>query len=183
MGNINNPCINRWGINSFWHHYWYSDKKYALLTQQDNFILLLLKTYLHYGTETPLNFLQNHYWYSTPRVEQNDLKTKDYRWYSVFEQDLGYSYNYIVRTETPEFFESYWTILRFNRWLIVSVQWFQPNKTKITTKKRLKTTPHLFVVTPTQSNDDSHQRLLVRTANLLLHKNYTNISQYTKYSF
>ena len=183
MGNINNPCVNRWGLNSFWNHYWYSDNKYHLFLQQDSLFLLLLKTYLKYGAETPMNFIKNLYWYKlTNRQNTNPMKL-NHRWYTVLEEELGYSHSYIIRLETPEIFESQWTVLRFNKWIIITIQWFQPDKKKNKLLKQTRVKGHLFVTRPKPLLENKQRKLLVRSLSLLNAKLPHVLTNSTKYVF
>ena len=130
LGNINNPCVNRWGINSFWSHYWYSDKRYNQFLQQDIMFTTLIKTYVYYGAEAPPRFLQDKMWYKRSNLLIENWLPYENRWYTKVEIDLGYTVAYILRRESPEIFETRWNILRFNKWVVFNVRWLQPNKTK-----------------------------------------------------
>ena len=130
---MSNPCINRWGLNTFWHHYWYSDSHYALNLQQDKLILELLQTYLSYGSDFSTNIFRNNYWYKTGVASAaTDLRTY-YRWITISNETLQSVNTYRLRKEGDEIFQTRINVLKFNSWLVVNLYWFQPDKNK---KKR-----------------------------------------------
>lgn len=134
---MSNPCINRWGLTSFWQHFWYSDSRYALQLKQDKIFIELLKIYLAYGSEAPHTLFWNNYWYKTnPSPIDRKLSIR-YRWSTVYDESSESYITYRLRLEGEEFFQTRITILRLESWLLINLYWFQPDKRR---KKRLSRT-------------------------------------------
>ena len=169
MGNINNPCINRWGVNSFWSHYWYSDNRYYQFIQQDSMFSTILKTYIHYGSDTPPKFVQDPLWYKNPTDNTKMKLHRDNRWFYVVEKDLGYSFSYIIRNEGSETFESRWVVLRFNKWCVISVSWFQPDKLFNKRRRKSQIVNHLLVTDKLLPLQKKKSRVYVRFLSSLRH--------------
>ena len=123
---------------------------------------LLLKTYIYYGTQVTPQYIQNKLWYKTVEAKTRDLLRHDYRWFYVTEPDLGYAFSYIVRNESPELFEAKWSILRFNKWIIFNIHWFQPDKMRNKRSRKTKTVGRLLVSHPTEPLNSKHVKLYKR---------------------
>ena len=132
---MSNPCINRWGLNSVWHHYWYSDSRYSLNLQLDNSILTLLNIYLNYGSDFYTRMLWNSFWYKTSSWPKEVKQEKYYRWLSVYNDVSMSTNNYPFRLASEERFTTRISVLKFNSWYIINLYWFQPDKKK---NKRLQ---------------------------------------------
>lgn len=163
MGNINNPCVNRWGLNTFWNHYWYSDTKYALFLQQDSILTLLIKTYITYGGHPALKSYRNSYWIHRSHISHSDRSTRDYRHCTVHEKELNYFYRFRLRLESAERFESQWVVLRFNHWVVLSISWFQPDKQL---NKRLKKSAASNLLISSSPNVNKQAVQALRTSRL-----------------
>jgi len=135
---MSNPCINRWGLNSFWHHYWYSDSRYYLNVQHDNLVLELLTTYLNYGTDVSSPMFLNSFWYKTSTKSKPQSLDQYYRWATVYNDTLRTTSTYRLRKESEETFRTRINILKFSSWFIVNVYWFQPDKDKLKRSRRAK---------------------------------------------
>jgi len=136
---MSNPCINRWGLNSFWHHYWYSDSRYALNVHQDKIFITLLQTFLLYGLRAPTNWFWNKHWYKTSVSSATELPLKDYyRWITIYHENIKSIETYRLRLKSDEHFQTRINVLKFDSTVVVNVYWFQPDK-KL--KKRLKRMP------------------------------------------
>ena len=134
---MSNPCINRWGLNSFWHHYWYSDSRYALNVHQDKIFVTLLQTFLLFGLNTPANLFWHKHWYKTSSGSSvTALPLKDYyRWLTIYNETVQTINTYRLRLKSDEHFQTRINVLKFNSTVVVNVYWFQPDK-KL--KKRLR---------------------------------------------
>ena len=132
---MSNPCINRWGLNSVWHHYWYSDSRYSLNLQLDNSILALLNIYLNYGSDFHTRMLWNAFWYKTSSKPAGVNQAKYYRWLSVYNDVSMSTNNYPFRLASEERFSTRISVLKFNSWYVINLYWFQPDKKK---NKRLQ---------------------------------------------
>lgn len=128
MGNMSNPCINRWGLSSLWYHYWYSDSKYYLNLQQDVIFLKLIRLYLSYGSDYSARMIWNPFWYKTGIRPLASEKNKYYRWTLVYNELRDEEVINQYRIESPERFDTRISVLRFNSWFIFNLYWFQPDK-------------------------------------------------------
>lgn len=135
---MSNPCVNRWGLNTFWQHYWYSDSRYALLANQDRIFIQLVQTYLRYGSGLPVSLFWNKYWFKTS-VEPKQLPlTKRYRIASFYDESTFSWQKYQARLEGNEFFQTRISILRLDSWLLLNLYWFQPDKRRRSRLPRIK---------------------------------------------
>jgi hypothetical protein len=127
---MSNPCINRWGLNSFWHHYWYSDSRYAMNLQHDKIFLELIRTYLVYGSRAPSNIFWNNYWYKTGTAPSVVDLRKFYRWVTINNTTLKMVNTYRLRIVSEELFQTRVSVLKFSSWIVLNFYWFQPDKYK-----------------------------------------------------
>jgi hypothetical protein len=132
---MGNPVITRLGLNQFWYKHWYSDTLRNLSTRQDCTLETLVSIYLKYGLSFQNNILFHEYWY---KPNYRPVRTK-FRSYEVglffrrfyYRNDaLTIEHTYLLRTSTVEYFPMKSWIMRYNNWLIFSVQWFKPAKVK-----------------------------------------------------
>lgn len=154
MGNMSNPCINRWGLNTFWYRFWYSDNYYTFNLQQDRIFVKLLYIYFNYGIELPKSIFFNTYWY------QKNLKpstTLSYYRFSTFKNStLGLNSTYRFRYSITDVYPMKLWLLKYNNWIIINFYWFQPLKKKITRKSYARSrTRDMFRVTPTADQFDA----------------------------
>ncbi len=128
MGNMSNPSINRWGINTFWYSFWYSDNRYSENLKQDSLFIKLLNLYLYYGINTSLNFFANIYWYSN---QFKLLQLMPYSRQLTFKNPLLQTQSsYSLRQKTESIYPMKLWLLKYNNWLIINLYWFQPFKKK-----------------------------------------------------
>jgi len=136
MGNMGYPVITRLGINQFWYKHWHSDNlNYSNTIQQFNLIEILLNFYFKYGLSYKSNFFIHEYWYKNTnynhRSEVINYQLKNYfRRYFYTHNTLSIEHNYLLRNQTQEFFPMKTWALKYHNWIIFSIQWFKPAKTK-----------------------------------------------------
>jgi hypothetical protein len=131
MGNISNPSINRWGLNLFWYRFWYTDKNYSLVVQQDAFITKLIHIFINYGILFPKNIFTNRFWYSSEvltRNYYNEHNTKYYRVVNFKSEAMKINEFYYIRTKLKNVYYSRIWILRYQNWIIINFYAFQPPK-------------------------------------------------------
>lgn len=158
MGNVSNPSINRWGVNTLWYSFWYSDISYSLNLKHDRIIKQLLNDYLHHGLSLPTLIFFSPYWYQTQLIPKN--QPGYFRWLTTKNKTLGFKTTYRLRLETIDLFPMKLWILKYNNWVVINFYWFQPNKFK-RKQRRFKFRP--LEVTSTSFNryvrDDKRRRL------------------------
>jgi hypothetical protein len=136
MGNMGYPVITRLGTNQFWYKHWYSDKLYATNIQQLDLLETLINFYLKHGLSYTSNFFIHEYWYKHAvtaglRSEVVDQQLKSYfRRYFYAHSVLSIEHNYLLRHKTQEYFPMRTWVLKYHNWVIFSIQWFKPVKTK-----------------------------------------------------
>jgi hypothetical protein len=135
MGNMGYPVITRLGTNQFWYKHWYSDKSYALNTQQLGLLEKLIVFYLKHGLTYTSNFFIHEYWYKNTKVNVRSEVVGEqlklyFRRYFYSHSVLSIEHNYLLRHKTQEYFPMRTWVLKYNNWVIFSVQWFKPVKTK-----------------------------------------------------
>lgn len=128
IGNVSNPSINRWGLNTFWYRFWYTDKLYALNLNQDRNFTQLVNLYLYHGLSVPVNVFYSPFWYKTNLV--NLQLPSYYRWLTTKNKTLGFKTSYRLRVQTTDIYPMKLWILRYNNWILLNLYWFQPNKYK-----------------------------------------------------
>ena len=139
MGNIKNPTLNRWGLNLFWHRFWYSKKNYNRNIQQDTLFITLFKTYIMFSINVGSKAFKSRYYFSscttTFKLPQNfhRVQTIDP---NTFEKKVV-SY----RKKYSTFFKARASLMRYSNWLVLVFQWLSPAKSSKPFKaKRTETT-------------------------------------------
>jgi len=125
---MSNPCINRWGINTFWYNFWYSDTKYASNLKQDAIFTRLLNIYLFHGLNIPMNIFANTYWYAKNFKKLN--LPSYFRWFTMRNNITGLKANYLLRQTTDCIFPMRIWILKYSNWIVINLYWFKPFKKK-----------------------------------------------------
>jgi len=153
MGNMSNPAVNRWGINTFWYKFWYSDTNYSSNLTQDTIITKLIHIYLFYGLNNSRNIFLNAYWFYTS-VKALDLN----RYYRVVPEKktaFGVNPEYRLRYSVQDVYPMKIWILRYGGWFIFNFYWFQPPKVKkfrSTGRKRTRFDQYRFIDTPSPTS-------------------------------
>lgn len=132
---MGNPVSTRLGINQFWYKHWYTDSTKILNLKQDDSLQKLVTFYLQYGLTFQTNQFVHEYWYKkylkhTRVVIQSKLNIRFFRRFFYTNDILGIEHSYLIRNRTAEYFPMRTWVLRYSGWLIFSVQWFKPLKTK-----------------------------------------------------
>jgi len=123
---MSNPCINRWGMNTFWHNFWYDDFKFAYSHKQDKIFSNLIHIFLFNGVNLTYNLFINSYWYAKKYTQ---LSTKTYqRWITRKPNQFGEIMRYSLRQEADCVFPMKIWILKYSHWIIINQYWFQPLK-------------------------------------------------------
>lgn len=159
---MSSPTINRWGLNTFWYHFWYTDKYYTKYIQQDALFIKLLNLYLYFGLYTPRSFFYKPYWFYKKNTPNN--VSKYFRYITVKNRILHTVSTYRLRSTLSDIYPMRLWFLRYSGWIIINVYWFQPFKPvrKITRKAWSKTND--YFITSTTNRDVS----IVRLKTLLL---------------
>lgn len=147
---MSNPCINRWGLNTFWHNFWFTDFNYSTNLRQDKAFSILIRTFIFYGLNLSYNLFSSKYWYSHL---YNHLSIKNYyRWVTYTpsgKKEL--SENYVVRQEADCIFPMKVWILRYSHWIVINQYWFNPFKGRRKAMKILDNPNHLNTFTTIKS--------------------------------
>ena len=123
---MSNPCINRWGLNTFWHNFWYSDFDYAYNQKQDKIFSTLIQIFLFNGVNLTYNLFTNRYWYFK---NYSELSIKSYqRWITRKPNQFGEIMRYSLRQEADCVFPMKIWILKYSNWIVINQYWFQPLK-------------------------------------------------------
>ena len=125
---MSNPCINRWGLNTFWSNMWFTDFNYSSTYRQDSIFIKLIELYLFYGLNLTYNVFTNRYWYST---YFDHLAIKSYRrWVIRKPNQFGEIMKYSLRQEADCLFPMKIWLMRYDNWLVINQYWFNPLKRK-----------------------------------------------------
>jgi len=171
---MSNPSINRWGVNTFWYSFWYSDTRYAENIKQDSLFIKLLNIYLYFGVNVTNNLFANIYWYSKQYAL---LKFPLYTRQLVVKNPLLHTQStYLLRQKTESIYPMKLWLLKYNNWLVINLYWFQPLKRKNTNSKiKTVTSRDLFTISesPTVVSMRKLKTLFsINFFNLLTQKSY-----------
>lgn len=170
---MSNPQINRWGSSLVWYNFWYSDTNYGQQVQQDRIFNRLLETYLTYGLETPYHKFNHSYWYKKRSLT---IPTATYyRHVTVARIEIRSATRFRLRCAMTDFYRMRVWVLRYDRWLIINMYWFHPNKKKLTRKSLQNKVEHDYVSTYQSFKSTAYRRFLT------IYK-LTNIHKMTKVS-
>lgn len=137
---MSNPTITRLGINQFWYNHWLSNNNYSANTNQDNINSEFVTNYINHGANFTNNTFIHEYWYSKKYKQVRTLPARSfmqfYRRHYYSNDIVGIEHSYLIRYTTGEYFPLRTWYLKYNNWVIISVQWFKPNKSK---KSRVRT--------------------------------------------
>lgn len=145
MGNLNNPSINRWGLNLFWYNFSYSDKNNFFLLHLDYLINKLVYLYLNYGLFSKKSIFLNKYWYFSSYYRKKILlfsKNHNLKYFRTCEyKNKLLSENSLIQLRKKQkniYFSRIW-IFQFQKWLVINFFSFKPlKKKKKSIKKRIK---------------------------------------------
>jgi hypothetical protein len=123
---MSNPCINRWGLNTFWHHFWYTDFDYASGHKQDYAFSTLVTLFIFHGVGVTVNVFANTYWYSHAYAS---LTIPHYRRF-ITRKSIKYDklLSFDLRKEADAVFPMKLWILKYSHWFIINQYWFRPLK-------------------------------------------------------
>jgi|LakMenE18May11ns_1017448.scaffolds.fasta_scaffold9957569_3 hypothetical protein len=140
---MSNPCINRWGINTFWYKFWYSDVRYSENLKQDSVILKLINIYMFYGVNCQHNIFFTSYWYLSKNISLNFPSY--FRFFDYKNKTLGLKSSYRLRQRTNDIYPMRVWLLRYDKWILINFYWFQPMKKKYNpTNSKFKTSTDVF---------------------------------------
>ena len=123
---MSNPCINRWGLNTFWHHFWYTDFDYASGHKQDYAFSTLVTLFIFHGIGLTSNVFANTYWYSHA---YSSLCIQTYHRHVTRKRNkYGEIKSYDLRKEADAIFPMKLWILKYSHWFIINQYWFRPLK-------------------------------------------------------
>ena len=175
------PIITRLGISQFWYKHWYTGKFKNPSLQQDVLIQRLLQNFLVYGMKFDNDIFVHEYWMghlmkSKRKTPELRSFNKLYSRFSFTHEFLQIEHSFNLRLETPEFFPMRIWILRYKRWLIVSVKWFKPHKVRNTKSspraKRISQLGGFRVSRSRNTIKDRLKMILLLTQKSVVNKNY-----------
>jgi len=140
---MGNPNITRLGKIQMWYKNHYSDFSYVSNFKKLRTFEQLLNTYFNYGLLFQSNTLLAHFWYKNPFLKSSinqSLPTKTtlyFRKYYYAHKTLSIEHSYFLRLKTREFFPLRLYVLKYNNWVIISVQWFKPLKHNLVNKSNM----------------------------------------------
>ena len=178
---MSNPCINRWGLNTFWHHFWFSDSRYALYLQQDKVFLDLVQVYLLYGSTLPATVFRNKFWRKPSTRPFVSKAHRYFRWVTLYDPSTGKDITYRLRDRSDETFQARASLVRLGSWIVLNLYWFQPDKGK--NQRDKKAVKHLYTnPTITEGRTESPSHLVKLRA--ITTSSLTSPTRFTvKYSF
>jgi hypothetical protein len=131
-----------------WYKHYFTDFSYKLMYKLVYNFENLINNYFIYGLYN-YHKLHNVFWYKS-FLKNKVIKTTNkinnplyFRKYYYSHKTLTIDHSYFVRLRTAEFFPLRLYILKYNNWIVTSVQWFKPLKTQNFTNKTLKLTGNL----------------------------------------
>ena len=167
---MSNPVSTRLGVNQFWYKHWYSDSDKALSAKQDTLFDTLITLYLQYGLTFQSNPFMHEYWYRKQSkairvVNQSRSNARFFRRFFYTNDTLAIEHSYLIRHKTPEYFPMRMWTFRYDNWVIISIHWFKPLKTKLAARKLLRSASYVGGL----SRASAQSRRLKRLKLLLLY--------------
>lgn len=154
---MSNPSINRWGINTFWYSFWYSDNRYSENLKQDSLFIKLLNLYLYHGVNISSNIFANLYWYSK---QFTLLQFPSYSRQLTFKNPLLQTQSsYSLRHQTDSIYPMKLWLLKYNNWLLINLYWFQPFKKKHKKHQNSKFLTRDLFTTPESQTSNSIRKI------------------------
>ena len=177
---MSNPVVNRWGPNSIWYHFWYSDKMYAKQASQDRIFSQLLETYLIYGLETQYSHFSNIYWFR--KLKKHYPANSYYRSFIIRKELIGMETKHRVRFAVEDVYRMRTWILRYNKWFIINMYWFQPYKKRVVVGQKVNKVSRNYLSTKANKSSTVYRRLSALT-NLTNTNTMLKLSKGVIYSF
>ena len=162
LGNMSNPVVNRWGSNSIWYHFWYSDSIYAKQVSQDRILTQLLEIYLTYGLESHHLHFSNEYWYR--KIGTSYPVDSYYRVVIITKEEVHMVTRHRFRKQANDVYKMRVWVLRYGKWWVINMYWFQPYKKRIIISRVPDKTPRNYIGVTSTAPTTSYQRLSALTA-------------------
>jgi len=159
---MSNPTITRLGKTQFWYKYYYSDFSYSNIYKKLYTFENLLNSYLMYGIHSKVNIFYHNFWYKNIFKNKKPLNTLNsalyFRKYYYAHKTLTIEHSYSIRLKTTEFFTLKLYILKYNNWIITSIQWFKPLKNNPNKHIFKKNSPHLLLLNTNKGFTGANKR-------------------------
>jgi len=188
---MGNPTITRLGKTQLWYRKWYNDTSYKSTLKITYSFETLLNHYFNYGLFFHKNFFYHNYWYKNLLLSKNNYNftnkhsTLYFRKYYYSHSTLTIEHTYFLRLKTPEYFPLKLYILKYNNWLIASIQWFKPLKSLktnyINTTSFIRKFPLLY--TNTSSCSNSFKKIRFKLLMFFIQKFSRNSQKNLNYRF
>lgn len=95
----------------------------------------LTRIYFDYGILNNKHIFKSDYYFGHTEVQGSDIiKSRSLRFFRRFffrKLNLGLEHSYVKRVHTGEYFPLRFWLLRYNGWLVITINWFKPIKKKI----------------------------------------------------
>jgi hypothetical protein len=114
-----------------WQRLWYNNNNFSTILKKTQTFESLIKVFFTYGLFINSNIFLQNFWYKTITAKKFSLSLNSplyFRKYFYSHKTLAIDHSYYIRQKTPEFFPMRLYILRYNNWLVTSIQWFKPLK-------------------------------------------------------
>lgn len=106
---------------------------------------MLIQIYLKYGLQFSKNIFQNFYWFNSLYKKKTQLNY--FRWSKFFNDLSQTETKHRFRLKSGLFYRTKINLLTYNKWLIIILQWFEPDKKKLHRLKRLNQSNFKNIVT------------------------------------
>jgi len=117
-----------------WYKNYYSDFYYSNTLKNIHTLEKLINIYFLYGLFFKNNSFLSSFWYKNyfSKNYNTVFSSKNmalyFRKYYYAHKTLAIEHSYFIRLKTPEFFPLRLYVLKYNNWLVASIQWFKPWK-------------------------------------------------------
>ena len=125
---MSNPTVTRLGKTQMWYKLWSTPVNYSRTLKITHSFENFVNLYFNYGLMYSNNFFQSNYWYRTNTNNTSQLKSLYFRKYFFLHKVLAIEHSYHIRLNTPEYFQLRTFLMKYNQWVIFSIQWFKPWK-------------------------------------------------------
>lgn len=116
-----------------WHHFWLSPKNFTKTFYQNKLFVKLTQTYLKYGLSSYQATNFSTYWLN---IKNTSSRFSKYYRRAIFENKLTNTLmSHRFRLASKKVYLATVTLLRYDTWFILFIQWYNPSRNLFFSKK------------------------------------------------
>lgn len=182
---MSHPSINRWGLNLFWYNFWFADKNYSFLLQQDRILNTFFFIYINFGLLHPVHPFLNRYWYGDDSKFNYNFppihNAQYFRFVDTPYDETDVTGHYRARKQLSHVYLTKIWIIRYDKWFILNFYCFRPRETELVKKRVVK--KKKLRLDPTSFTSYNSIKIFKRLKFILGYYYYARISRPSTYIF